>query len=131
MIVFCSGLEFQFLSSPTHSRVSSRSTRFTFYVPNPPSSLGYSTYPAVKGALSFVDNFRTYSGANQDSYSKHVVFHSPKSSDRAGRLTAIQHLVQSLNFKKPCVLYIGRAYRCPPNVGFYIFFFNKYKYWLF
>jgi hypothetical protein len=28
----------------------------------------------------------------------------------------------SINLKEPCVLYIGRAYRYPPNVGFYIFF---------
>jgi hypothetical protein len=26
------------------------------------------------------------------------------------------------NLKKPCVLYIGRAYRYPPDVAFYIFF---------
>jgi len=37
----CCGLEFQFLSVPTHSRLPSRSTRSTFYVPNPPSPLGY------------------------------------------------------------------------------------------
>ena len=27
-----------------------------------------------------------------------------------------------LTFIEPCVLYIGRAYRCPPDVAFYIFF---------
>jgi hypothetical protein len=30
--------------------------------------------------------------------------------------------------KEPCVLYIGRAYRYPPDVAVYIYFFNKYKY---
>jgi hypothetical protein len=29
----------------------------------------------------------------------------------------------------PCVLYIGQAYRYPPDVAFY--YFNKYKYWVF
>jgi hypothetical protein len=33
-----------------------------------------------------------------------------------------------VNLKEPCVLYIGRAYRYPPCVAFYIYFFNKYKY---
>jgi len=93
-VCYC-GLEFQFLSTAAQSKVSSRSTRSTFYVPNPPSPLGYNTYPAGKGAFSFVDNFQTYSGAKQDSYSKRAGFHSPKSSDRGGRLTAIHHLVQS------------------------------------
>jgi hypothetical protein len=37
----------------------------------------------------------------------------------------------SFNLSEPCVLYIGRAYRYPPNVRFYIFFFNNYKYWVF
>jgi hypothetical protein len=32
------------------------------------------------------------------------------------------------NLQEPCVLYIGRAYRYPPDVAFYIFFFNDYKY---
>ena len=27
-----------------------------------------------------------------------------------------------VNLSEPCVLYIGRAYRYPPNVAFYIFF---------
>ena len=27
-----------------------------------------------------------------------------------------------VNFYEPCVLYIGRAYRYPQNVAFYIFF---------
>ena len=39
----CCGLEFQFLSVPTHSRLPSRSTHSTFYVPSPPSPLGYYT----------------------------------------------------------------------------------------
>ena len=48
IIVCCCGLEFQFLSVPMHSRLPSRSTRSTFYVPNPLSSLGYnSPYRAV------------------------------------------------------------------------------------
>jgi hypothetical protein len=34
----------------------------------------------------------------------------------------------NFNLQEPCVLYIGRAYRYPPDVAFYIFFFNKYKY---
>ena len=42
-IVCCCGLEFQFLSVPTHSRLPSRATRFIFYVPSPPSPLGYYT----------------------------------------------------------------------------------------
>jgi hypothetical protein len=33
-----------------------------------------------------------------------------------------------LNLQEPCVLYIGRAYCYPPDVSFYIYFFNKYKY---
>ena len=36
-----------------------------------------------------------------------------------------------INLQEPCVLYIGRAYRYPPDVAFYIYFFNKYKYWVF
>jgi len=40
----CCGLEFQFLSVPTHSRLPSRSTRTTFYVSNPPLPLGYNTW---------------------------------------------------------------------------------------
>ena len=27
-----------------------------------------------------------------------------------------------VNLQEPCVLYVGRAYRYPPNVAFYIFF---------
>jgi hypothetical protein len=27
-----------------------------------------------------------------------------------------------IKLQEPCVLYIGRAYRCPPYVAFYIFF---------
>jgi hypothetical protein len=30
-----------------------------------------------------------------------------------------------INLKKPCVLYIGRAYRYPPDVTFYIYFFQQ------
>jgi hypothetical protein len=38
----------------------------------------------------------------------------------------------NINLEKPCVLYTGRAYRYPPDVPFYIyFFFNKYKYRVF
>jgi hypothetical protein len=33
---------------------------------------------------------------------------------------------RGLNLLKPRVLYIGRAYRYPPDVAFYIYFFNKY-----
>jgi hypothetical protein len=33
-----------------------------------------------------------------------------------------------INLEEPCVLYIGPAYRYPPEVAFYIYFFNKYKY---
>ena len=40
IVCFCA-LEFQFLSVPTHSRLPSRQTRSTFYVPNTPSTLGY------------------------------------------------------------------------------------------
>ena len=29
-----------------------------------------------------------------------------------------------INLYEPCVLYIGRAYRYPPDVAFYIFFFS-------
>jgi len=36
IIVSSCGLEFQFLSAPTHSRLPCLSTRSTFYVPNPP-----------------------------------------------------------------------------------------------
>ena len=89
ILVCCCGLEFQFLSTPTHSRFPSRSTRSTFTYPNRPSSFGYNTSPAGKGVFSFVDYFQTYSGVNQDSYSKSAWFRSPKSSDRGGRLTAV------------------------------------------
>jgi hypothetical protein len=52
IIVCCCGLEFQFFSVPAHSRLPSRSTRSTFYVPNPPSPLGYkSPYRAVTTGL--------------------------------------------------------------------------------
>ena len=44
IIVSCCGLEFQFLSVPTHSRLLSWSTRSTFYIPNPPSPLGYNNF---------------------------------------------------------------------------------------
>ena len=40
----CCGLEFQFLCVLTHSRLHCLSTRSTFYVPNPPSPLGYNRY---------------------------------------------------------------------------------------
>jgi len=46
-------------------------------------------------------------------------------------------IVTDVNLQEPCVLYIGRTYRYPPDVSFYIyiyiyiFFFNKYKYWVF
>ena len=33
-----------------------------------------------------------------------------------------------VNLQEPCVLHIGRAYRYPPDVAFYIFFCNKYKF---
>jgi hypothetical protein len=42
-----------------------------------------------------------------------------------------QLLHSHINLSKPCVPYIGRAYRYPPDVAFYIFFFNNYKYWVF
>jgi len=29
-----------------------------------------------------------------------------------------------INLYEPCVLYVGRAYRYPPDVAFYIFFFS-------
>ena len=45
IIVSCCGLEFQFLSVLIHSRLPSRSTLSTFYVPNPPSLLGYNKPP--------------------------------------------------------------------------------------
>jgi hypothetical protein len=32
------------------------------------------------------------------------------------------YYIEDFNLKEPCVLYIGRAYRFPPNVAFYIFF---------
>jgi hypothetical protein len=35
---------------------------------------------------------------------------------------------ESVKLSEPCVLYIGRAYRYPPDVVFYIFLSNKYKY---
>jgi hypothetical protein len=41
IIVFRCGREFIFLSVPFHLRPPSRSTFLTFYVPNPPDSLGY------------------------------------------------------------------------------------------
>jgi len=48
IIVSCCGLAFQFLSVPTHSRLPSRSTRSTFYVPSRPSPLGCNTsYEAI------------------------------------------------------------------------------------
>jgi hypothetical protein len=39
--VCCCGLQFQSLRIPTHWKLPSRSTRSTFYVPNPPSPLEY------------------------------------------------------------------------------------------
>ena len=39
----CCGLEFQFLSVPTYSRLPSRSTCSTFYAPNPPLPLEYNS----------------------------------------------------------------------------------------
>ena len=42
------------------------------------------------------------------------------------------HSVECLTFKnRASYIYIGRAYRYPPNIAFYIYFFNKYKYWVF
>jgi hypothetical protein len=35
---------------------------------------------------------------------------------------------EPLAFQEPCVLYIGQAYRYPPDVALYIYIFNKYKY---
>ena len=43
LIMSCCELEFQFLSVPTHSSLSSRSTCSAFYAPNPPSPLGFNT----------------------------------------------------------------------------------------
>jgi hypothetical protein len=37
-------------------------------------------------------------------------------------------LLSLVNLQEPCVLYIGWTYRYPPNVAFYIYFLNKYKY---
>ena len=34
-----------------------------------------------------------------------------------------QRLLININLQEPCVLYIGRAYRYPPNVAFYIYIF--------
>jgi hypothetical protein len=48
IIVICCGLEFQFLSVPTHSILSSQSMRSTFYVPNPPSPLEYDKTTVTK-----------------------------------------------------------------------------------
>ena len=31
----------------------------------------------------------------------------------------------NFNLQEPCVLYIGRAYRYPPDVAFYIYFFQQ------
>jgi len=37
--------------------------------------------------------------------------------------TILHFLMQEhLTFKEPCILYLGRAYRYPPDVAFYIFF---------
>jgi len=37
----------------------------------------------------------------------------------------------ALNLYELRILYIGRAYHYPPDFAFYIYFFNKYKYWVF
>ena len=39
--------------------------------------------------------------------------------------TSPNYITLSLTFKKPCVPYIGRAYRYPPDVAFYVFFFQQ------
>jgi hypothetical protein len=44
-------------------------------------------------------------------------------------ITIVQ--LAQFNLQEPCVLYIGRAYRYPPDVAFCILFFNKYRYWVF
>jgi len=38
-------------------------------------------------------------------------------------------VIQPLRTVRP--IYIGRAYRYPPDVAFFIYFFNKYKYLVF
>jgi hypothetical protein len=32
------------------------------------------------------------------------------------------HVLNEINLYEPCVLYIGRAYRYPPDVSFYVIF---------
>ena len=59
----CCGLEFQFLSFPTHSRLPSRSTRSTFYIPNSPSPLGYNTR-----SLSYPSNRRIFELQNSSGH---------------------------------------------------------------
>ena len=39
--------------------------------------------------------------------------------------------VSRIRVKEPCVLYIGRAYRYPPDVAFLYIFFNNYNYRVF
>ena len=53
IIVCCCGLEFQFSSVPAHSRLPSRSTHSTLYVPNPPSPLGYNSKYCAVNTLRF------------------------------------------------------------------------------
>ena len=36
----------------------------------------------------------------------------------------MEHWWNDINLYELCVLYIGRAYRYPPDVAFYIFFFS-------
>ena len=80
---------------------------------------------AFKGSIS-EDKNRVSSANIRDCYSEFKKSIIP--IWLAGLLLAVH--CQLLTFKnRASYIYIGRAYRYPPDVAFYIyFFFNKYKY---
>jgi len=70
-------------------------------------------------------------------WNRTVSLHRRESTDQLLKQESTPHhaslftQIIDVNLWEPCVLYIGRAYCYPPDVAFYIFFFNKYKYWVF
>jgi hypothetical protein len=66
------------------------------------------------------DKWRRTDEENLGAVSPCIIIHSNKSYQPDASISQIY--CSSFNLYEPCVLYVGRGYRYPPDVAFYIFF---------